>query len=349
MRKRPWVWVDFESTPQVLFFEPLIRRLIADGYRVRLTAKPQAQTQSMAAARGLQATPIGSGDFRGLAAKVAGNAARSLSLARWALSCGVPGLLLSSSRSAALAACVIGVRSVGFIDYEHAAHGLIALVSRRMWLPDLLRNARLPRLTRRVAAFYDGLKENLYLDTWLGDRCATRTSMSIGNNEFLVVTRPPAESAHYASEASSRVWLFAVSRLAERADAHVLVMPRDQRQTDQLSTLFRRYERVRVMRTTVDGPALVEAADLVIGGGGTMNREAAVLGTPVWSTFSGPRPHVDACLAAEGRLRWVLSEKDVETALSCGFQRKPRRGPYPHGIAAISEDLPHHISKHGNA
>jgi predicted glycosyltransferase len=93
---------------------------------------------------------------------------------------------------------------------------------------------------------------------------------------------------------------------------------------------------VRVLKDIVSGPGLIAAADLVIGGGGTMNREAAVLGVPVWSVFTGPTPAIDEQLAREGRLRWVRSEADLAAALLEGLpERRGGRGPFPGGLAAI--------------
>ena len=95
-------------------------------------------------------------------------------------------------------------------------------------------------------------------------------------------------------------------------------------------------DRTAFLDHAVSGPGLVAAADLVVGGGGTMNREGAVLGIPVWSVFAGPRPAVDEQLAAEGRLRWILSEKQLDLALESPLPRPKRpRGPFPEGLATI--------------
>ena len=71
-----------------------------------------------------------------------------------------------------------------------------------------------------------------------------------------------------------------------------------------------------------------------------MNREAAVLGVPVWSVFCGPPPIIDEKLAAEGRLRWVRSTIELADAL----RREPDanrvgRGPVPEGFSKIFVDL----------
>ncbi len=57
-----------------------------------------------------------------------------------------------------------------------------------------------------------------------------------------------------------------------------------------------------VPEQAIDAPSLIALADLVVSAGGTMNREAVALGTPVWTTFEGRLGAVDERLIAEGRM-----------------------------------------------
>jgi predicted glycosyltransferase len=61
----------------------------------------------------------------------------------------------------------------------------------------------------------------------------------------------------------------------------------------------------------VDGQSLVAGADLVVSAGGTMNREAVALGTPVYTTFEGRLGAVDERLIAEGRMRRLTDAAEV--------------------------------------
>jgi predicted glycosyltransferase len=333
------VWFDFENTPHVLFLGPLIAAITRAGFPVRITAKPQAQTLELAEARGFTVEPVGGGDFVGYPRKIAGGLARAVVLAAWGAKRGRPRLLVASSRSASLAAWLLRVRSVALLDYEHSDQQTLALGS-ALWLPDLLRGVRLPRRSRRIAQYYRGLKENLYLDGWIPDREAERRALGVSAGDILVVARPPHDAAHYASPASGRYWLAVVDRLLHFRDTRVLVIARAAAQRHELQRLLAGRPRVEFVGSAVFGPALVAAADLVLGAGGTMNREAAVLGVPVWSTFSGMPPHIDERLAAEGRLRWVRSEADLDAALADWPPRAcPPRGPFPEGLAAISGDI----------
>ena len=338
--QQPWVWVDFENTPHVLFLEPFVRRLREDGWRVAVTAKPQAQTLELAAARGLSVESVGGGDFTGLLEKVAGGVKRSVALLAWLLRQGSrPRALLSSSRSASLAAFLARVASIGFLDYEHTELRPFAL-GRRLWLPDVLHAVPLPRRIARITRYYRGLKENLYLDNWHFDRADERRSLGAEDGDYLIVTRPPATTAHYASDRSPELWFAAVEGVLRWPGVRLVVSPRTDAQRAELRTRLPAHRAVTLLERVIAGPGLVAAADLVIGGGGTMNREAAVLGVPVWSVFCGPTPHIDAQLAAEGRLRWVRSDRELAEALALERPKVGmRRGPFRGGFEAIYTDV----------
>ena len=78
-----------------------------------------------------------------------------------------------------------------------------------------------------------------------------------------------------------------------------------------------------------DGRSLVALADALVSAGGTMNREAAVLGTPVWSIFEGPLGGVDEQLVREGRMRILRhpEELTVEHRSHNSFEQRVRRDP----------------------
>ena len=66
-----------------------------------------------------------------------------------------------------------------------------------------------------------------------------------------------------------------------------------------------------VPERAIDAPSLVAYADLVISAGGTMNREAVALGTPVWTTFEGRLGAVDERLITDGRMLRLTRAEDV--------------------------------------
>jgi hypothetical protein len=101
----------------------------------------------------------------------------------------------------------------------------------------------------------------------------------------------------------------------EDEGAQAVVLARTPEQRQDLRSLG--LERVIVPDRAVDGRSLVAFADALVSAGGTMNREAAVLGTPVWSIFEGKMGAVDEMLAREGRLRFLTDPSEVK------IERKP--------------------------
>ena len=332
------VWFDLENTPQVLFLEPILARLQHTGVPTVVTVKPQSQTVELAKARGLVFETVGGGNYRGRIRKVLMGLGRAAQLAVWALRRGRPSLLISSSRSATVAARWLGIPAFGLLDYEHSEHRPFTIGCRSIFLPDILDGATLPDRLRRVACFYPGLKENLYIDSMSIDRADCRATLSLDPGSYVVLGRPPALHAHYSDRVddSATLWLRIIRDFQADPENQLILSPRDAEQLEWLEREVGHLDRVRVLREVHDGPSLIAAADLVVSAGGTMNREAAVLGVPAWSVFTGPPPHIDNCLAAEGRLRWVRTEAEYAAA-----RRNPTpmvhspRGPFPEGLSTI--------------
>jgi predicted glycosyltransferase len=336
------VWFDFENTPHVLFLEPIRRELERNGWRTVCTAKPQAQTLELAERRGIPVEVVGGGNLRGAFQKIVFGLGRAAQLGAWVLRHGRPRLLISSSRSACMAAHWLGIPSIGLLDYEHAEYRPFAMSCRPLLLPDLLCSAELPEPMREVAHFFEGLKENLYIDGLDLDRDEARASLRVSRDAYVVVARPPASNAHYAKrvDESTELWLRIVRDIELGEDSRIFLLPRDRRQFEWLHALFDGRPRVHLYPTVLDGPSIVAAADLVVSGGGTMNREAAVLGVPAWSVFTGPTPHIDERLAREGRLRWIRSEAEYESALADPMPALlAPRAPYPRGMEAIMKTI----------
>ena len=85
----------------------------------------------------------------------------------------------------------------------------------------------------------------------------------------------------------------------------------------------------------VNGLNLIWHSDLVVSGGGTMNREAAALGVPVYSIFRGKIGAVDRYLADTGRLTLLETPADVYAKLKLQHWKRPTR---PEDVNALTLD-----------
>jgi predicted glycosyltransferase len=140
------------------------------------------------------------------------------------------------------------------------------------------------------------VKEEYYLADFEPDE-AVLAELGLERGRPLAVVRtPPAVSLYHRFEND----LFArVLRRLRVAGAQVVVLPRTPEQRAQLAG----ESGFVVPERAVDAQSLVAYADVVVSAGGTMNREAVALGTPVYTVFEGRPGAVDDRLLAEGRLR----------------------------------------------
>ena len=152
---------------------------------------------------------------------------------------------------------------------------------------------------RRSWSRYPGLKEEYYLADFEPDP-AVPAALGLDGARIGLVLRPPADVALY-HRFENPLFDELLEQLGARDDVRAVVLPRTPEQAERIRALA--LPSLLVPDDAVDGQSLVAGADLVVSAGGTMNREAVVLGTPVYTTFAGRLGGVDERLIAEGRLR----------------------------------------------
>ena len=300
------VWIDLTNSPHPLVLRPVVERLRAAGHDVEVTAREFAQTVELAQRAGLDPVVIGRHRGAGMVAKAQGLASRSAALARWARGRRFDLAIGHGSNDVTLAAAAMRIPSSTMFDYEWATfqHQINCRLARRVVVPDAIPPARLARYgaTRKLAR-YPGLKEEYYLADFEPDP-AVLGELGLDAREPIVVVRtPPSVSLYHRFENE----LFA-GVLARVRGAQAVVLPRVDAERAELV----RAGGFIVPGHAIDAQSLIAFADLVISAGGTMNREAVALGTPVWTTFEGRPGAVDEQLIASGRLRRLERPEQIE-------------------------------------
>jgi predicted glycosyltransferase len=330
MRTGP-VWIDLANSPHVLFFAPVIHELRRRDVGVIVSARDFAQTVALCGTFGINATVVGEHGGAGVAGKGTALVRRAAGLRDFARSARPSVAVSHNSYSHALAARWMRVPLVTAMDYEfqpanHLAFRCGSLVAVPDVFPlDCLRaqGARADRTWR-----YHGLKEHIALAGFAPDR-GYLEAQGIPADRAIVVVRPPADMALY-HRFQNPLFERLLRRLAADESLRVVLLPRT---PDQLATLEDQgLADVAWRGEPLDGRQLVAGADAVVSAGGSMNREAAVLGTPAYSVFAGRVAAVDRALAVQGRLTFVQDETDV-AALS--IARKAPREPVPLGDALV--------------
>ncbi|MCW2949789.1 MAG: hypothetical protein JWN41_802 [Thermoleophilia bacterium] len=313
------VLIDLTNSPHVPFFVPLVRLLERDGHEVVVTARRFAQTVELAAQFGLDVTVIGAHGGAGRFGKARAAVGRTRALHAFARASQRTGgtfdvALSHGSTDLPLVARRLGVPHVTIFDYEWARtmHRLNCRLSWRVVVPDSISFARLDDYgaAGKVVA-YVGLKEEYYLDSTRIRPAAIRAELGVGTNDVLVVLRPPADMALYHRGIHNDVFASVLDRARSTAGCRVVVLPRTPEQRAGIAAHVADDRRVIVPDRAIDGASLVAAADVVVSAGGTMNREAAALGVPVYTVFAGRIGGVDEALLEAGRLVRLEHAEDV--------------------------------------
>jgi len=335
------IWIDLDNTPHVPFFLPIIRQLEAENYKVVVTARDAFQVAEMAELKGLSCRKIGRHHGKNPIAKIFGLFYRAGQLLPVAWS-EKPSIGLShGSRSLTIACNLLRIPSILIADYEHAS---FPPLMRPSWLlvPEAIPNECVQNKTTNILK-YPGIKEDVYAWT-LEPNPSLLTNLGLPHDKLIVVVRPPATEAHYHNPESEILFSEVMNRIGAHPEARMILLPRNQKQADQIRATWPdliRLQRAVIPTTAVDGLNLLWNADLVISGGGTMNREAAALGVPVYSIFRGRTGAVDMHLAQEGRLVMIQSVEEVRSLVK--LDRRPRNSSAPIARGPTLDSIVSHI------
>jgi uncharacterized protein len=320
------IWVDLTNSPHVLVMRPVIANLRARGHEVEVTARDFAQTLGLLERFGIEHTAIGRHRGGGLAAKAQGLGERSLALTNWARGRRFDRALGHGSNDITIAAALLRIPSSTMFDYEWATvqHNVNCRLAAAVVVPDAIPPERLYRYgARGKVRGYPGLKEEYYLADFEPDPHVL-TDLGVDRDDdrpIAVVRTPPEVSLYHRFEND----LFA-QVLDRLAGGQTVVLPRTEEQRSQLDSTGG----FIVPERAIDAQSLIAYADVVVSAGGTMNREAVALGTPVYTVFEGRLGAVDERLIGEGRLLRLTSADALEIVKRNGAtprQDRVRRDP----------------------
>jgi predicted glycosyltransferase len=298
--------------------QPIADRLEGRGHEVMVTTREYGQTVGILDRLGMPYTAVGSHGGASALGKGRALAGRSARLSRLVWECRPQLAIAHGSVDLAVVSTLFRIPSVQMQDYEFAGwqRQIAFRVARRVLVPDSIPLDRLRRIGagERKLVRYPGLKEEYYLADFEPD-AAVLDELGLDREKVTVVVRPPPETSEY--HAPNDLYGKTIRRLADSGEAQAVVVPRTERQGEEVRALGA--ANLIVPERAVDAQSLIAFADLVVSAGGTMNREAVALGTPVFTTFAGRMGGVDEALIADGRLQ-VLTDP---TALPLRKRQSP--------------------------
>jgi predicted glycosyltransferase len=300
------------ASAHVLVFRPLIEIMRGRGDEVQITARDYAQTLQLLELHGLEAEVVGRHGGRSRLQKARQMTHRLGALKKWAKRREFDVALAHGSHELTLTARRLGIPSSTTFDYEFATlqHQLGCRAATKVVVPEAIPPERLrqygvkpPKLVQ-----YPGLKEEYYLADFEPDRTLLER-FAIDPGRVLVVLRPPPDVSLYHRH-SNPLFPMTLDHLGRLDDVHAFVLPRTEEQREYVRSLD--LPSVILSEGAVDAQSLIALSDVVVSAGGTMNREAAALGVPVYTTYGGRLGGVDEELIREGRLKPLTDPRALE-------------------------------------
>ncbi|MEA2157300.1 MAG: uncharacterized protein QOE11_3440 [Solirubrobacteraceae bacterium] len=306
------IWVDLTAPAHPVVFRPLLSRLRARGHEVLVTARDYAQTLELCRMHAIEPTVVGAHGGASMTSKAASLAGRTARLLRVVRRFRPRLAVAHGSNDLALVARLLGVPACNTFDYEWATvqHNIGCRLARRVLVPEAIPLERLQRygVTAERLFQYPGIKEEYYLADFEPDR-AILARLGVEPGRLVVVVRPPPDVSLYHRR-SNPLYVQVLEHIGHDPGVHAVVIPRTQAQREALGVMA--LPSVILPVGAVDAQSLIALADLVVSAGGTMNREAVALGTPVYTTYGGRLGAVDEMLIREGRLRPATDVRAIE-------------------------------------
>jgi predicted glycosyltransferase len=319
------IWIDIVNSPHVLFFKPIIEDLKKQGHSIDITAREYAQTTGMLDELSMTYTLIGAHAGAKLWKKLIDVVKRSSKLIHYAQGKKYDLALTFNSASLAVAARVQRIRSMVFMDYEfqplnHLTFRLCNKVVTPLCFPDSALK-KFNALQKTVK--YNGLKEEVYLYAHRFDR-DIKKKLGIDDDSIVTVVRPPATMALYHRFAND-LFYEAVQYILQYDNIKMVALPRSAQQ----QAIFESFAdpRIIIPDKAVDGRDLLHFSDIVLSAGGTMNREAGILGIPAYTVFKGKIGAADKYLIDRGRIITIKNSDDFrKIIIQKAMRKKPLTG-----------------------
>jgi len=278
------IWVDMTTGPHVLFFEPLIKMLKKEGAEFLITARPYQQTIELLKQKKLNYKIIGKHYGKNELRKAFGLFFRSFLLWKEIMKQKnqISFSITHDSPYCSIASNFAGIYNLWTSDNDKARYTIIPSVkfADKVIIPNFVPKKNFVKMGTKEEKIiqYPGLKEEVYLWDFKPNKRYLE-EIGVETDKPVILIRPEASKALYVKETDFLVPI--IKTLKE--DNFIILIPRSSDQKFVYKRIFG--NSIFIPTEVLDGPNVIANSSLVISAGGTMNREAVVLGKKVISTF----------------------------------------------------------------
>lgn len=305
------IWFDLDNLPHVPLFKPIFAELENFGINHIITARDFNNTIEQLNYWNIKHQAIGIHAGKNKFKKIMNLFYRASQLNKYVKGKDIDLAISHGSRTQLIVAKKLNIPSILMLDYEYTESMIFNHLATNLLMPNYIPEERLKQAGFNIKKIirYNGFKEQLYLNDFKPDT-NFRKNHDIPEEKILIIVRPPNMVGNYHDNRSEKLLIDGLEYFLSNEDVLCLVMSRTKEDKNLINSKFKNNRNLRFLESPVDGLQLLWAADIAISGGGTMNREGALLGTKTYSIFTGRRPYLDEYLANKGRLVFINRSDD---------------------------------------
>lgn len=285
------IWIDISNAPHVRFFKDVIKYLEAEGEDLIVTARQFGDIHKLMNMYDIDFISVGKHGVS-LYDKLRESTSRVYNLVDIIADERVDVALSKHSIELPRISFGLGIPSLYVLDNEHAlaANKLTLPLCDRIITPNKIDMWNLMKFGADPNTIipYNGTSELMHFKSFkYNDDVFKDLNLKLEHQKTILMRPEPSLASYLDADCRKSVLSPIVDELKEHAN--ILILPRFKEQAD----IFEGIDHVTILEPPVDTSSLMKKCDLVIGAGGTMNREAAILQTPVISCYPGETLSVD--------------------------------------------------------
>ncbi|WP_456472304.1 DUF354 domain-containing protein [Methanocaldococcus sp.] len=292
------IWVDLTNDPHVHFFYQLIEKL---DNNVLITYRKIGRIRDIIKLYNLKAKCVGSHGAN-LIDKLINSSKRIYSLAKLINKYHPKVAIAKHSVELPRVAFGLNIPTIFVVDNEQAE------AQNRLTIP--LVDVLIKPIATDLEKFkgfceiveFDGVCEMANVKSRLKIGLDESVNKYLDEDKYNIVLRPCPISSY--CNGHKDIIPKIINELNKKLDCNFIVFPRNKKQE-----LY--YKKIATVPEPLDSISLLYKCDFMIGAGGTMNREASVLGTPTVSCYPQDLLGVDKYLIEKNRLYYSTDVDDI--------------------------------------
>lgn len=278
------IWVDILTPKQLVFFEPLIKKL-NKKHQVLCTSRDYSQVTNLAKLRKLKIVVVGKHGGLKKENKLLANLER-MNLLFPIIQKFNPELTISfCSPDASRISFGLGIKHVGFSDSPHATAVMKLSIPllQKLFIPWIIPKKEFVKygIDKKNIISYKAIDAAITLERKSKNQ---KISLKKNNKKNILIRMEESEASYYSKSQKS---ILVIEKIIEQfKEENIIILGRYSDQIIELKKLFG--NKIHILNMFYDGKYLLEKSDVFIGSGGTMTAESALLGIPTISLNSSP-------------------------------------------------------------